>query len=304
VLSLINWLMAPFTAILLFFVNGGQQMPEVIVDPDIPYTTAIGGSVRNTLDVYQTPEALYPGSAQQPAASTDMRDLSPVLLFVHGGGLLIGDKSHFAALGHKFASAGFTTVIPNHRLSPDVSHPEHIKDIAGAFAWVHRNIDKYGGDPERIFVAGHSSGGYLAMLLATDPQYLATFGLSPQTIRGVIPISGFFFIDRLAPGRPESVWGSDSAAWPAASPPHYALENTPPTLLLYADDDSRERQLESVDFARQLQIESKADVEVREMADRNHATIGIYLMAADDESSDKMLSFMRPLSSKRSDSGR
>jgi acetyl esterase/lipase len=302
VLSLINWLMAPFTAVMLFFANGGQQMPEVTVDPDIQYTTVISGSERNTLDVYQTPGGISTVDAGPTAASTHKRDLSPVLLFVHGGGLLIGDKSHFAALGHKFASAGFTTVIPNHRLSPDVSHPGHMKDIASAFAWVHSNIDKYGGDPERIFVAGHSSGGYLAMLLATDPQYLANFGLSPKNIRGVIPVSGFFFIDRLAPGRPESVWGSDSAAWPAASPPHYALENTPPTLLLYAENDSRERRLESIDFARQLRIESKETVHVQEVADRNHATIGIYLMATEDKTSDSMLSFMRQLSSSSSGS--
>ena len=111
---------------------------------------------------------------------------------------MIGDKKGMAALGHKFASRGYTTVLANHRLSPDVSHPEHINDIAAAFAWVHNNIQHHGGDPQRIFVAGHSSGGYLAMLLASDPAYLEPYSLTPQHIRGVIPISGFFYIDRLA----------------------------------------------------------------------------------------------------------
>lgn len=302
-LTLIDWLIAPITAVMLFFANGGQQVPDVIVDTDIPYTVPAGPPLKATLDIYQVP-APDAGQFGRAAKLTTARDGSPVLFFVHGGGLLIGDKTQFAMLGHKFAALGFTTVITNHRLSPDISHPEHIKDIASAFAWVHEHIEDYGGDPDRIFVAGHSSGGYLAMLLATDPQYLASFGLAPQVIRGVIPISGFFYIERLAPGRPSSVWGEDEARWPAASPANYALENTPPTLLLYAENDSRERKLESIDFARQLRIESQSAVALQEIANRNHATIGIYLMAIDDEASEKMLAFMRPLSAMQGDSQR
>jgi acetyl esterase/lipase len=302
VLTLVDWLMAPVTALLLFFANWDQQAPEVVVvDTDIPYTASSNSPQRNMLDIYKVPEAVVVSSVERGDHPTPERNLSSVLLFVHGGGLMIGDKSDVAMLGHKFAALGFTTVIPNHSVSPDVSHPAHIKDIASAFGWVHNNIENYGGDPNRIFVAGHSSGGYLAMLLATDPQYLATFGLSPQNIRGVIPISGFFYVERLAPERPESVWGADTTTWPAASPASYALEKTPPTLLLYAENDSRERQLESIDFARQLRIQSHADVELEEIPDRNHATIGIYLMAVDDKTSDRMLSFMRQLSSKSPD---
>jgi acetyl esterase/lipase len=278
--------MAPITALLLFFANWGADMPEVVVEVDIPYSSPSNPLPKNTLDIYQTPETIERAD----------KDLTPVLLFIHGGGLLIGDKSDFALLGHKFASAGFTTAIANHRLSPDVSHPEHIRDIASAFAWVHENIEDYGGDPDRIFVAGHSSGGYLAMLLATDPQYLAAFGLGPEKIRGVVPISGFFYIERLAPERPASVWGEDAAAWRLASPASQALENTPPTLLLYAQHDNRARRLESNDFARQLRIDSTAEVGIQEMANRSHATIGIYLMAVEDATSDTMLVFMRRLS--------
>jgi acetyl esterase/lipase len=287
--------MAPVTAVILFFANGGEPMPEVIFQTDIPYTATAGDPQRIALDVYQTPDTFSVIGTQAQAAANAEDGLSPVLVFIHGGGLLIGDKSEFAALGHKFASRGFTTVIPNHRLSPDVSHPDHINDIASAFVWVHNNIDQYGGDPQRVFIAGHSSGGYLAMLLATDPRYLATHGLSSQDIAGVIPVSGFFFVDRLAPGRPESVWGGDSAVWPTASPPHYELQDVPPTLLLYAENDSPQRKLESIDLARRLSIDSKSAVDVQEVADRNHATIGIYLMAREDETSDRMLAFMRDI---------
>ena len=141
-LSLIDWLMAPVTAVLLFFVNGGQQFPDVIVDADIPYTAQAGTLQKNTLDIYRTPKAIDTGTPENAAGLPSQRGLFPVLLFIHGGGLLIGDKSEFATLGNKFASLGFTTVIANHRLSPHVSHPEHNKDIASAFAWVHNNINK------------------------------------------------------------------------------------------------------------------------------------------------------------------
>ncbi len=82
---------------------------------------------------------------------------------IHSGDVLIGDKNRMALLGHKFASLGYTTGLVNQRLSPAVGHPEHIRDIAQAFAWVKKNITHYGGDPQRGYVAGHSSGGYLAM---------------------------------------------------------------------------------------------------------------------------------------------
>src|SRR5262245_18228170 len=119
----------------------------------------------------------------------------PVLFFVHGGAWSMGDKRFFgvySSFGKQFAKHGIGTVVTNYRLSPGVQHPEHIKDVARAFAWTQKNIANHGGKADQIFVCGHSAGGHLVALLATDETYLKAVGLGLNTIRGVIPISGVY----------------------------------------------------------------------------------------------------------------
>jgi acetyl esterase/lipase len=130
----------------------------------------------------------------------------PVVLLVHGGAWMFGDKSCvglYTSVGKFLARQGIGAVLPNYRLSPQVKHPEHVKDVARAFAWTHENIGKYGGRADRIFVAGHSAGAHLVALLATDETYLKAEGLSTSDIRGVIPVSGVYRIPALdrEPGR-------------------------------------------------------------------------------------------------------
>jgi acetyl esterase/lipase len=124
----------------------------------------------------------------------------PVLVFLHGGAWMIGDKSCiglYSAVGRFFARHGVGAVLPNYRLSPLVRHPEHIRDVARAFAWTKRHIADYGGDPDRLFIGGHSAGGHLAALLATDDTYLEAEGLTTADIKGAIAVSGVY---RIPPG--------------------------------------------------------------------------------------------------------
>src|SRR5438132_1420307 len=96
----------------------------------------------------------------------------PVLFFVHGGAWKSGDRRIYGRLGNLFAKQGIGTVIISYRLSPKVQHPAHIQDVGKAFAWTHANIAKHGGRADQIFVCGHSAGGHLVALLATDESYL------------------------------------------------------------------------------------------------------------------------------------
>ncbi|MFK7733411.1 MAG: alpha/beta hydrolase [Pseudomonadales bacterium] len=282
--TLLDWLIGPATALFLFFANWGDEQPRAESVISALYTHAAYADQKDQLDIY-----ISPSSAEDTNASA----LKPVLVFIHGGGLMIGDKSDFKQLGHKFASNGYTTVLVNHRLSPGVSHPSHIEDIATAFAWVHSNITSYGGDPERVFVSGHSSGGYLAMLLGTDARYLAEHGLSIQDIRGVAAISGFFHVERLATERPKTVWSEISEKWPDASPANHLGPDVPPTLLLYADNDNDARKQESIDLADKMKEYRSHKVEVMEIADRNHASISAYMMTKGDMTSELLLDFMQ-----------
>jgi acetyl esterase/lipase len=160
----------------------------------------------------------------------------PVLFFIHGGAWVSGDRNFFGVYGSvasAYAKQGVGVVVISYRLSPGVKHPAHIEDVARAFAWTHKNIGKYGGRNDRLFVSGHSAGGHLAALLAADGRYLKAHGLKAKDVRGVIPISGVYIIPRkLFP----KVFPTDEIAR-EASPITYAKGDLPPFLILYADRD-------------------------------------------------------------------
>jgi acetyl esterase/lipase len=147
---------------------------------DVPYYTGPGADEdRHRLDLYL------------PRGKKDF----PVAVFVHGGGWMLGDKGFFGhgqALGRHFARLGVGVVMPSYRLSPKVKHPEHVRDVARAVAWTVKHLRAYGGDVHRLYLLGHSAGGHLVSLLATDKGYLTAVGIKPSLIRGVVSISGVY----------------------------------------------------------------------------------------------------------------
>jgi acetyl esterase/lipase len=203
------------------------------------------------------------------------RTKAPVIVSYYGNQLMGGDKDEDAFIGRRFASAGFVTVVVNYRLSPEVSHPAHVQDAAASFAWVKRHITEYGGDADRVFVIGYSAGGYLAALLSTDARYLAAHKLSPRDIRGTVPVSAFYWVERrgVAPDRDKRVWGTDQRAWVDASPAHHLGSDAPPMLILYADRDEDWRRAQNVEVAAAMKAAGHAQVEIAMIGDRNHATI-------------------------------
>lgn len=141
---------------------------------DIPYVA--NGHERQILDVY-TPETTSDKSR-------------PVMFWIHGGGWHQGDKSDVALKPRVLTERGFVFVSINYRLLPDVEMDVLIRDVAKAFGWVHRNISKYGGDPQRIFVGGHSAGAQLAALICIDDRYLKEEGVAFDVLQGCIPVDG------------------------------------------------------------------------------------------------------------------
>jgi acetyl esterase/lipase len=216
----------------------------------------------------------------------------PVLFFVHGGAWRRGDKSFlgvYSGLGHFYASRGIGAVITNYRLSPAVKHPEHIKDVARAFAWTYNNIARRGGDPREIFVCGHSAGGHLVALLATDEQYLKKFKLSARQIRGVIPISGVY---RIPDHFLRSVFGTDEKVVRLASPIAHVHKELPPFLILYADHDLPACGKEpSEAFARALKAKGN-EVQTREITDSNHFFTLVHAGIPDTVASRAVLEFI------------
>jgi acetyl esterase/lipase len=218
---------------------------------------------------------------------------APVIVSYYGNQLMGGDKSEDAYIGRRFAASGFVTVVVNYRLSPAVSHPAHIQDAAASFAWVKRHITDYGGDAERIFIIGYSAGGYLAALLSTDPRYLAAHNLSPRDIRGAVPVSAFYWVERrgVAPDRDKSVWGANRDVWVDASPAHHLQPGAPPMLILYAERDEDWRREQNVEVAAAMKAAGHKSVEIAMIGNRNHATIWTRVGDEGDETAEHIIRF-------------
>ncbi len=141
---------------------------------NIPYVE--NGHERQVLDIY-TPE--------KPAG-----DSLPVMFWIHGGGWQTGDKSRVGIKPKVLTERGYVFVSTNYRLLPDVEMDELIRDVAKSLAWVYKNIAKYGGDPQRIVVAGHSAGAQLAAIVCIDDRYLKEEGVSIGVLKGCVPVDG------------------------------------------------------------------------------------------------------------------
>src|SRR5262249_36539523 len=131
----------------------------------------------------------------------------PVVVLVHGGAWVMGDNrccGLYTAVAEWLAGQGIGVVVPNYRLSPFVKNPQHVRDVARAVAWAQDHIEDYGGRPECMFLVGHSAGGHLVALLATDETYLKEAGARPADIKGVVAVSGVYHIP---PGKAEITLG-------------------------------------------------------------------------------------------------
>ena len=215
---------------------------------------------------------------------------APVLMFVHGGGWTFGDKSLYSYLGRTFAREGFTTVVISYRLTPEVMHPGHIEDVARAFAWVHKNITKYGGNPEQIFVTGHSAGGHLTALLALDERYLEAHGLSTDLIRGALPISGVYNLNT-RPGF-NAVFTDDPQKRRDASPVAHIDDQQPPFLIIYAENDYRTADAQAIELFNLLK-QHGTEAELLKIPAKDHITIITSVGQVGDPTTEAIVNFIR-----------
>ncbi len=156
----------------------------------------------------------------------------PVLVFFYGGGWANGKRTEYSYAARPFVEAGYVVVLPDYRKVPEVRFPGFVEDSAAAVKWVQANIARYGGDPARVSVAGHSAGAYNAVMLAMDPRWL---GDNP--VRAAISLAGpadfYPFTSKRA------INAMSQVADPRITQPiNFVGKNVPPLLLIHGSDDT------------------------------------------------------------------
>lgn len=214
--------------------SGNARAPErddVVVHADIAYARE---HEKQKLDVY---------------APRDVKG-APIVLFVHGGFWVSGDRrapEHgpglYASLGESLARRGIFAVIPSYRINTRID--AMLDDVTRAIVWTRKHAARVGGDPTRLFLMGHSAGGHLVALLTIDPSWLARQSLGLDVVRGTIAISAIWDLVAMRDAQPDRfnasvtypVFGKDDERLRRYSPLAHIKERRPPFLLILAERD-------------------------------------------------------------------
>lgn len=274
---------------LLLMITATLTDAQVIATKDVDYIDdAAYADDKDLLDIYM-PQG---------------RKNVPVIVYLHGGALLMGDKSWGADIGKKVAEAGIGLVSVNYRLSPAVEHPKHVNDAAAATAWVFKNIAKYGGDPQKIYVGGHSAGAYLAALLAIDPSHLLPYNIGNAELNGTVLISPFLYVEETAKDRIkldsiyQTIWGNDPQAWRQASVSPHIGPRRNNIMLIYADGDDNWRKEQIERFAAAMTSAGNRRVFTKEVPNRTHTTLLTAIPDKDDKIVKLISGFVRKTKNK------
>jgi acetyl esterase/lipase len=183
---------------------------------------AYGSDPRQRLDVYG-PEA--PGRPR------------PVILFVYGGSWSSGSRHDYSFVGRALAARGYTVVVIDYRLVPQVRFPGFVEDVASALRWTRDTIARYGGDPARIGLLGHSAGAYNVMMATLDRHYLRDVGLPRTTIRAAAGLAGPYDFLPLDADATKAAFGA-AADLSQTQPITFARRDAPPIFLATGDADT------------------------------------------------------------------
>lgn len=244
-----------FTTLFLLLFATTVARAQYKLENDIPYTKSTDSYARERckLDVY------YP---------TKLKDV-PVVVWFHGGGIEAGNKH----IDPQLMNSGLAVVAVNYRLLPKAPIDDILDDAAAAVAWTYQNIDKYGGSKRKIFVAGHSAGGYLLDMIGLEKKWLAKYGVDADSLAALVPFSGqciTHYNIRKQQGIPPLQPTIDQYA-----PLTHIRPDAPPVVIISGD---RELELygryeEQAYFWRMLKLVGHPDVTLYEMQGYDHGAM-------------------------------
>ena len=215
-------LRACVAALLALLVTGCQSAFFGFVNRNSaePDATVVYDAARNlSLDIYRPRDA-------GPEA--------PVVLFFYGGSWQMGTRAQYRFVGSRLAEHGVVAIVADYRTWPAAGFPAFMGDAARAVRWTLDHAREQGGDPQRVYIAGHSAGAQIAALLGTDARHLDAVERRPQDLAGVIGLSGPY--DFVISGKLEEIFGPRSQ-WPEAMAVRFVDGDEPPFLLVHGDQD-------------------------------------------------------------------
>jgi acetyl esterase/lipase len=191
------------------------------------------------------------------------------IVYFHGGGLSAGNKY----IPEEWEEEGIAVAAVNYRMHPKVKNPTYTQDAAASVAWILDHIEEYGGDPSRVYVSGHSAGGYLTSMVGLDTTYLAEFDHHPDSLAGLIPFSGHT-ITHFTPRRERGLAWNDVVVDQYA-PISHLRPDAPPILIVTGD---REMELygryeENAFFWRMLKLSGHPNVMLYELEGFHHGNM-------------------------------
>jgi len=257
-----------------------RQAPKAATaTPDIAY----GPHVRHQLNVFAPP---------------GVKD-APVVVFVHGGAFVRGNKSDngeiYENVLHYFANHGCVGVNIEYRLAPEAQYPGAAQDLADALAWVRKNIAEYGGNPQRIFLIGHSAGGTHVGTYLFDP----VMQRSPDDgVAGVILASARLRAD-VSPLNPNAqavraYFGDDESLYDARSPVTHAANNTTtPVMIAIAEFENPLLDAYGAEMYQALRLSRERTPRFVQLMAHNHTSIMAHLNSGEDWLGEEILAFMQ-----------
>ena len=220
---------------------------------------AYGTDPRQKLDIYQ-PRTTAPAKG------------FPTLVFFYGGAWNRGDRTDYKFVGEALASRGILAILADYRLYPQVRYPDFLRDSAAVLAWARRETPRLGGDPQRLFVMGHSAGAYNAAMLALDARWLAGEGLSPAVLAGWIGLAGPYDFFPMTNADAQPVFFHP--AYPKDSQPiDFAGPAAPPAFLAAAQTDTLVNPERNTRQLAQKLVAANVPVTLRFYEKPDHATL-------------------------------
>jgi acetyl esterase/lipase len=223
---------------------------------DEPGGIAYGKAPRQRLDVY--------------APESRTRTNHPVVVYFYGGGWQSGHRSESRGVAQALAARGIVTIAADYRIYPETVFPGFLDDPAAAVRWTRDHVREFGGDRERIFVMGHSSGAHMAAMLATDPRYLAAQGISNTSLAGMIGLAGPYAAIPTSDPHMDDIF--PAALRQQALPIAFVTGNEPPMLLAAGTADTDVDPHNSDRFADALRAH-RGSVELKKYPGYGHDTI-------------------------------